>query len=205
MQICSFPLGPLETNCFVIHTKNEALVMDPGGDPAPVLAYLQKHGLKLVHICNTHLHCDHTYGNAALQQATGAPILADPADLYLLDSPYGQGGARGLPPVAPFSPEPLAAGTTQFLGAPCQVLSTPGHTRGSLSFYWPDLATVFAGDVLFQSSVGRTDLPGGDAETLLDSIRRQLFVLPPDTVVYPGHGPSTSIGEELRYNPYVRG
>ncbi len=202
MRICTFALGPLETNCYLLHSDTEAVAIDPGGDPATVLSYLEKRSLKLTHILNTHFHFDHVLGNAALSEATGAPIMASKADAYLLRGEFGSGGSFGLPPVPPFEYQPLEEGRVTLLGQSCSMLHTPGHTLGSLSFYWPSSSALFAGDVLFYRSIGRTDLPGGDSDTLRSSIQEKLFLLPPSTVVYPGHGPSTTIEDERRSNPY---
>jgi glyoxylase-like metal-dependent hydrolase (beta-lactamase superfamily II) len=203
MQIKTFPLGPLETNCYLLHTDAQAVCIDAGGPPAPLVRYLERNKLTLTHILSTHLHFDHIYGNAALQAATGAAILACADDGYLLESAYGKGGDYGLPPVEPFDFTPLEPGSLTLLEGECRVFPTPGHTLGSLSFYWEKAGALFAGDVLFQRSVGRTDLPGGDTDTLLQTIREKLFTLPENTTVYPGHGPATSIGEEKRCNPFV--
>ena len=202
MTIRTFPLGSLQTNCYLIHTASEAVVVDPGGDPAVVVRYLEDNGLTLTHILNTHMHFDHIHGNAALQEATGAPIYACPEDAYLLAPEFG--GARyGLPETPDFAFKPLQEGEITLMGRPCMALHTPGHTLGSLSYYFADAKALFAGDVLFQRSVGRSDFPGGNAAVLQNSIRQKLFTLPLDTVVYPGHGPETTIGEERRSNPYA--
>ena len=203
MIIKTFPLGPLETNCYLIHNATEAVVVDPGGEPGALLQYLSQNKLTLTHILNTHLHFDHVYGNAPLAAATGAPILANPEDAYLLRSELGGGGGYGLPKVPPFEYQPLKEGEITLLGKVCRVLHTPGHTLGSLSFYWADAQALFAGDVLFYRSVGRSDFAGGNAATLAESIQGKLFQLPAATVVYPGHGPTTTIGDEQRSNPYV--
>jgi glyoxylase-like metal-dependent hydrolase (beta-lactamase superfamily II) len=195
-------LGPLETNCYIVHAGAEALVIDPGGEPEEVLAFLNKSGLSLDVILNTHLHFDHIQGNAALSTATGAKIRAGSADAYLLDSELGGGGMMGMPRTAPFSFDPLEEGETEFLGLTCRVLATPGHSPGSLSFYFPDLNAVFVGDLLFYRSIGRTDFPGGSEAQLLRSVRSKIFTLPADTVVYPGHGPETSVESERMNNPF---
>lgn len=203
LQVTDFPLGPLETNCYLIHTDKEAVAVDPGGPPKPVLAYCMERGLTLTHILLTHLHFDHTAGVPALVGATGAAVLGSDRDRYMLESELGKGGAWGLPLNEPFAFSDLAPGELPLPGGPCTVLSTPGHSPGSLSFYFPALKAVFCGDVLFYRSVGRTDFPGGSQEELMTSIRRELFRLPDDTTVYSGHGLSTSIGDEKKNNPYV--
>lgn len=203
MRIDTFPLGPLETNCHLLSTGGKALAVDPGGDPAEVVAHLKANGLALEAILVTHLHCDHIYGCAALSRATGAPVLASPLDAYLMDIGLGRGGFMGLPMVEPFTYKDLAPGQTEFIGLPCSVLLTPGHSSGSLSFHFPTEKILCSGDVLFYRSVGRTDFPGGDAGVLAASIREKIYALPGDTAVYPGHGPETSVHEEMLHNPYV--
>lgn len=203
MHIKTFPLGPLETNCYLLTEGNEAVAVDPGGNPASLVQHLNANNLKLVAILNTHMHFDHVLGNADLAQATGAPIYACAKDGYLLQSEVGSGGGFGLPKTPPFDFIPLDEGDLVLMGLACKALFTPGHTMGSLSYYFPAAGALFAGDVLFYRSVGRTDLPGGDTDALRDSIRNKLFVLPGETVVYPGHGPSTTIDAEKHSNPFV--
>ena len=205
MDVHVFSLGPLQTNCFLLVEGNEALAVDPGGDPAPILSLLGERRLSLTHIVNTHFHCDHIYGDAALHRATGAPILASPEEAPLLETELGAGGFMGLPMVEPFQYDPLVPGETTFLGQPCTVVATPGHSPGSLSLYFPRAKAVFVGDLVFYGSVGRTDFPGGDTETLLASVVNHIFVLPEDTVIYSGHGPETTVGREKRNNPFFRG
>jgi glyoxylase-like metal-dependent hydrolase (beta-lactamase superfamily II) len=205
MKIRTFTLGPLGTNGFLAAHGGRAVFVDPGGDPAPVLAALETGGLTLEAVLVTHLHCDHVYGCAALARATGAPVLVGREDLPLLDTELGGGGLMGLPLVEPFEPTVLAPGPARFLDLPCTVLHTPGHSPGSLSFHFPDQGVVFVGDVLFRRSIGRTDFPGGDTQTLLDAVRERLFTLAPETVVHSGHGPSTTVGDEMAHNPFFNG
>ncbi len=202
MQIRTFPLGPLQTNCYLISGNGRALVIDPGGDPAPLLALLESEGLTLANILNTHLHFDHILGNAALSAATGAAILASQADEFLLSSEVGGGGFMGLPTVERFAFQAIAPGDTSLLDLPCRILATPGHSPGSLSFYFPDLRTVFVGDLIFFRSVGRTDFPGGDFETLQQSVMNQIFTLPPEVAILAGHGPQSTVANEKMHNPF---
>ncbi|MCC8195019.1 MAG: MBL fold metallo-hydrolase [Deltaproteobacteria bacterium] len=202
MRVLTFPLGPLETNCYLLVNGSEAVAVDPGGDPAAVVAYLAEHNLKLVAILNTHLHFDHIGGNAALARATGAPILLGKEDLFLLEATSGT--RFGLPRTEPFAYENLEPGQTAFMGLPCTVIHTPGHSPGSLSFYFPDQKALFSGDVLFYRDTGRSDLPGGSRSVLEnETIRGKLYKLPDETVVYPGHGPETTIGVEKVENHWV--
>ncbi|MDL2290725.1 MBL fold metallo-hydrolase [Desulfovibrio sp. OttesenSCG-928-F20] len=203
MNVTVFPLGPLDTNCFVIHTQKEALVVDPGGPPDELLDFLQKNGLNLTHVLLSHLHFDHTYGVAELVRQTGAEVLGPEGDRYMLSNEMGLGGIWGLPGVEPYEYTVLKPGPLHVLDTECTVLSTPGHTPGGLSFYFPALKAVFSGDTLFYRSIGRSDFPGGDQKSLEASIRQTLYGLPDETVVYCGHGLQTSIGDERRNNPYV--
>ncbi len=202
MPIQTFSIGPLETNCYLVHTHSSALVIDPGGDPHEVIDTLHKNNLKLLGIYLTHLHFDHLYGVADLQKATTAPVFSPPDDAFLLESEAGKGGVWGFPRVPTFTASPLCVGKHTVDDINFTVMHTPGHTPGSMSLYFPDLTAVFTGDVLFYRAVGRSDLPGGNQDTLMASIQRELFPLPPNTIVYPGHGPASTIGEEKQSNPY---
>lgn len=197
-----FDLGVLHTNCYLLHNGREAVVIDAAGDPKGLLAFLADNGLTLTHILNTHLHFDHVMGNAALSEATGVPVFANRQDEYL-NAPEMGGRSFGLPPTPPFAYENLEPGDLPMLGGTCTVLATPGHTPGSLSYYFAEPGWLFAGDVLFYRSIGRTDLPGGDTQALYDSIQKTLFALPPETEVHPGHGIPTTLGDEMGGNPYV--
>lgn len=197
-----FALGPLQTNCYLVTNHKQALVIDPGGPPDPVIRQADSLGVQIQTIVNTHLHFDHLYGNQALHQATGASILVPKLDVPLLASGLGKGNYLGMPRVDDFAYDTIEQGNHIFAGLDCQALPTPGHSPGSLSLYFPALNAVFVGDVLFAGSIGRTDFFGGDMETLLAAVRSQLFPLPSDTQVYPGHGPATTIGEEQRDNPF---
>jgi len=202
MQVETFALGPLETNSYLAVEGSSAVAVDAGGDPSPMLSFLKHHGLTLTHVLLTHLHFDHTYGAKALSDATGAPILAGGLDDYLLKSELGLGGFMGLPKIQLFEYSPITEGEIQLLGQPCRVLATPGHTLGSLSYHFPQAGVVFAGDLIFYRSIGRTDFPGGSLQTLLQSVRDKVFSLPADTAIYSGHGPETSVGDERLHNPH---
>lgn len=201
MKVETFALGPLETNSYLAVQGQEAVAVDAGGSPEPMLRLIKKLGLKLTHVLLTHLHFDHTYGAQALHEATGAPILACAGDAPLMETELGLGGFMGFPKIRPFTYTPLAEGPATFLGQPCEVLATPGHTPGGVSFYFPESKALFSGDLIFYRSVGRTDFPGGSTQILLDSVKKVL-ALPDDTVIYPGHGPETSVGDERLHNPY---
>jgi len=202
MRITTFSLGPLETNCYVLDHAGRALAVDPGGDPAEVLDFLKAEGLALEHVLVTHLHFDHIYGCAALSRATGAPVLAPRADAPLLDTELGRGGVYGFPRVEPFQSQPAVTGETEFIGLACRCLPTPGHTQGSVSYYFPEARAAFVGDVIFYRSVGRTDFPGGSAARLKQSVLEQIFTLPGETMLYSGHGLETTVDSEKRHNPF---
>jgi glyoxylase-like metal-dependent hydrolase (beta-lactamase superfamily II) len=156
-------------------------------------------------VLNTHAHFDHTDANGAILEATGAKLAIHPRDLPILKA---SGGAALFGVAANTSPSPnleLHDGDKLDVGNLCfEVLHTPGHTPGHVCFYERDEGVLFDGDVLFRRGIGRTDLPLGDYEQLFDSIKRVLFALPDETVVYSGHGPATTIGEEKRLNPWLR-
>lgn len=204
----TLPVGPLQCNCTVLGDplSGAATIVDPGAEIARLLAILAKHNLHLRQIIITHAHIDHIAGALALKEVTGAPILYNQADLPLVAMMDVQAGWLGVatPEVQPpdHSPADGEILTTGSLRA--EVIYTPGHTEGSLCVYLPEEHLLLAGDTLFAGSVGRTDLPGGDTEKLLGSIRDRLLPLPDATVVVPGHGAETTIGTERTGNPFLR-
>lgn len=202
LKLKQFSLGMLETNCYLLYNDREAAVIDPGGEPGEVLDFLREKKLKLKYILNTHLHFDHIQGNSELAAGTGAPVYAPAKDEFLMKTEVGGGGFMGFPRTPAFDYKPLEEGQTEFLGSPCQILATPGHTPGSLSFYFPEINAVFAGDLIFFRSVGRTDFPGGDTGVLKNSVREKVFTLPGKTTIYSGHGPETSVEDEKLHNPF---
>jgi len=180
------------------------VVIDPGDEGERILVAVQEMALDIKYILNTHAHFDHIMANEPLLKATGAPLALHPLDLPLLQA---RGGAALFGLEAPLSPEPtisLAEGDRISFGQyTLQVLFTPGHSSGHVSFYEPEAGIIFDGDVLFAGGIGRTDLPGGSYETLMNSISEKLMVLPDETVVYSGHGPVTTIGRERAGNPWL--
>ena len=210
MILETFPVGPLHCNCTILgdETTREAMVVDPGDNVPEILSRLQKHGLTLRQIVVTHAHIDHVGGAAQLRKLTGAPVIMNQQDLGLLGMMQMQAGWLGVPTpeVAPpdaSAEDGLAVGLAML---PAQVLHTPGHTPGSicLLFHFNDQHLLLAGDTLFAGSIGRTDLPGGDGQQILRSLRERLLVLPDATRVLPGHGPETTIGEERQSNPFLQ-
>lgn len=203
----STAVGPLEVNCYVAgcEQSREGIVVDPGGNVEKIAAIVTRHGLKIHTIINTHGHFDHLGGNRqALKTFGGARLLIHQADAPMLSKSAEVARMYGMP--GDNSPEAdayLVDGMEVLFGT-CRlkVLHTPGHTLGGCCLYFEDERKVITGDTLFADSIGRTDLPGGSHEQLLNSIRTKLFTLPDDVSAYPGHGPETTIGHEKRCNPY---
>jgi glyoxylase-like metal-dependent hydrolase (beta-lactamase superfamily II) len=200
-------VGITQTNCYIIASARggEGIVIDPGAEAARILSAIESESLLVRYVINTHGHFDHIGANAEIVEATGAALAVHLADGPLLK--LGGGAAFfGLPGRASPAPD-LALDDGQVLVAGdlrLQVLHTPGHSPGGVTLYIEEQGVAFDGDVLFAGGVGRADLPGASWDTLLNSITDVLFALPDDTVLYPGHGPSTTIGREKRSNPWVR-
>lgn len=202
LTIKVLPLGPLETNSHIVHNETHAIFVDVGGNPAPLLSYLVKHSLTLEAVYMTHLHFDHIFGLSNVLQQYSVPAYVYEEDCYLLDNTLLRPENYGLPPLTiDYTFTYIQEGKHTILGEPVEIFHTPGHTLGSLCYYFPQNKFVITGDVLFYQTIGRTDLPGGDYHTLANSIRNKLFTLPDDTLVYPGHGKFTTIGHEKIYNP----
>jgi glyoxylase-like metal-dependent hydrolase (beta-lactamase superfamily II) len=201
------PVGALQCNCSILgdETSGEAIVVDPGDDIPRIMAILQRHKLTVKQILITHAHIDHIAGAARLKRLTGAPILYNPRDLPLVKMMDVQAGWLGMatPEVLPPDDSLDQGRIIEIAGLSGEILHTPGHTQGSVCLYLPEQSLLLAGDTLFAGSVGRTDLPGGDGATLIRSIHNQLLPLPDSTVVVPGHGPNTTIGEERESNPFL--
>ena len=206
MIVKQLPLGPIQTNCYIAGCEEtkEGVIIDPSAEPERIMAEVEKSGLTIKYILLTHAHFDHMMANAGVVAATGAPLALHPLDLPLLRN---NGGAAFFGVQVPPSPEPdmeLAEGDTITFGThTLEVLFTPGHTAGHVSFYEAETNVIFDGDVLFANGIGRTDLPGGDYATLMNTINEKLMVLPDETAVCSGHGPVTSIGRERQSNPWL--
>lgn len=205
MIIERFPVGPLQANAYVLVEGDVAVIVDPGDEPALLSEALARHGARLQAVWLTHADFDHVGGLAGLLDAHPVPVYLHPAERPLLQNAARQAAAWGLHIPSPdVATEPLADGLELTLGAvTARCLFTPGHTPGHTAFFLPDERTVLTGDALFNGSVGRTDRPFGDGPRLLRSIREKLLTLPPDTRALPGHGPETTIGRELRTNPFL--
>lgn len=192
MIVKHLTVGPLAANCFIIgdDKSGESVVIDPGGDAPQILSVIEKEAIIVKYIVNTHGHFDHVGANAEVKEATGAKLLIhkteDPgnakADGYLAEGDFVEFGPYKL-----------------------KVLDTPGHSIGGISLYMEEAEVVFVGDSLFAGSIGRTDFPGASFDVLAESIRTKIYTLPDQTMVMPGHGLVTSVGQEKRSNPFVNG
>ncbi len=206
MQIIRYNLGDMDNNTYLIvdEATQQAAIVDPSFESEKLIPEIREAGYQLKYLLNTHAHFDHIVGNAAFSEAFDIPIALHKEDLKLLQALTVQGKRFGLELTA--SPEPtifLEEGQTLTLGeTEIRVVWTPGHSPGSVTFLLEDVAIV--GDVLFEGSIGRTDLPGGSLPILMESIREKLLTLPDETQVLPGHGEATSIGHERRTSPYLR-
>lgn len=204
IEVERLPVGVIVTNCYLVRCSadGEAVVIDPGAEGDKILAIAANKGLRLRYIINTHGHGDHIGANGYIKERVEAEILVHGADVHMLASSrenlsaWMSGGVTSPP-----ADKLLTAGDEIVCGeVSFKVLATPGHTPGSISLVAPGM--VFSGDALFKESIGRTDFPGGSFEDLLAGIRSNLFTLPDDTVVYPGHGPVTTIGHERVHNMF---
>lgn len=211
MNLHVLPAGPIQTNAYLLTApeRGEAVLIDAPGDVwADVAPILRTEGCRLLELWITHGHWDHTQGGAEVVRQSGAKVLAHPADRMLIETPEVMERFMGqrlkLEPIHVdrwLQPgEHLSA-----LGLDVEVRHVPGHCPGNVLFYFAAAGAAFVGDALFASSVGRTDLPGGDFATLERSIREQIYTLPAATVVYPGHGANTTVEAERMTNPYVNG
>src|SRR5262245_60100657 len=201
--------APFAENTYVAHRRGrtDAVVIDPGFEPEPIIAYLSRQSLSVAAILNTHGHVDHIAGNAALKRAfPKAPLVIGAGDAPMLtDSWLNLSAQFGLAITSPPADRTLREGETfEGAGLKLEVLEIPGHSPGHIVFVLRDEPpVVFGGDVLFAGGIGRTDFPGGDLQQLLAGIRGKLWPLPDAAIVYPGHGPMTTIGEERRSNPFL--
>jgi hydroxyacylglutathione hydrolase len=202
------PVGPLQCNCSIIgdETTHEAMVIDPGDEMEDILALVRKHNLQVKQIVVTHAHIDHVGGAMKLRAATGAPILLNENDHALLDMLDEQATWIRVPPPGKVEIDrSVTSGETVSAGSHhAQILHTPGHTEGSICLYFAAEKKLIAGDTLFAGSIGRTDLPGGSMQKIIRSLHHTVMALPDDTLVIPGHGELTTIGEEREMNPFLQ-
>lgn len=211
MEIQHFTFNPFQENTYLlINGKKECIIIDPGcyfeEERKQLLSYIEKEGLKVTRLLNTHCHIDHVFGNKFVAETYGVGLEIHPLDKIVLDRSPEIGKMYNIPFEA--SPEPVRfledGEKIHFGDDELEVLLAPGHSPGSVCFYSAAGKFLIGGDVLFYQSIGRTDLPGGSHQTLLNSIREKLFVLPDDVTVYPGHGQSTTIGYEKQHNPFLQ-
>lgn len=211
MTVSGFTFNAFSENTYLLHdASGQCVVVDPGcyerAEQEALRQFIEAQGLVVVLLLNTHCHIDHVFGNQFILDTYKVPFLIHEADLATLRSVPAYAPSYGFARYNPAEPtgfltpgEPVRFGNTEL-----EVRFTPGHAPGHVVFYHAPTSTVIGGDVLFQGSIGRTDLPGGDYATLIQSIKEQLLTLPDDTIVYPGHGPATTVGQERTSNPFLR-
>lgn len=211
VQVQTFEFNPFAENMYVVwDATSECVIFDPGcytqQERSVLQGFIEQNGLKPVRLINTHCHLDHVFGNKFVADTWGLGLEIHEGELPVLERYPQVCQMYGVPNFEP-SPAPAAfleeGRDVVFGDTRLEVLFTPGHSPASLSFYCKQAGFLIAGDVLFYESIGRTDLPGGDFDTLIHSIRTQLFELPGETLVYPGHGPTTTIRHEKEYNPFL--
>ena len=212
MKISRFAMNPFGLNCYILWSGpgGECIVIDPGmmtaSEQEMITSFIEENKLTLKHLLLTHCHVDHIFSARWLATHYGVEVEAGAKEEVIAKSLPLQAARFGLK----IESEPLVidrilaeGDVIDFAGEKIHVLETPGHSPGSLSFYCPDSSVVFTGDAVFQGSIGRTDLPGGSFSVLIDSIKTKILTLPPDTVIAPGHGDTTTVADEKVYNPYL--
>jgi len=211
MLLETFPVGSFQCNCSVLACADtkEAIVVDPGGEHQRILEIVRHYDLTVKWIIHTHAHLDHIYETRDVKEQAGGTIALHKDDTFLYDGFAMQAAMFGwrVRPVLPVEHWLTDGETLAFGKRAAEVIHTPGHTPGSCCFRVAsdDGPLLLAGDTLFQRSIGRTDLPGGDLPTITRSIQQKIYTLDPDTSVIPGHGPRTTVGDEARHNPFVQG
>lgn len=208
VQVRQLPLGPIQTNCYLLGCEEtlQAAVIDPSWNGRAIVATAETDGWEITHILLTHSHFDHVGGLEEVKTLTGAPIYLHAEAVEMLKNTSMSAALFGLRVSAPPPPDEfLSDGQELQVGELLiKVLFTPGHAPGHVSFYLPDYRVLFDGDVLFQDGIGRTDLPGGDYSTLMETIQKKILTLPDETKVFSGHGTATTIGQERRNNPFLQ-
>lgn len=210
MQLARFTFNAFGENTYVLHDSTQkCIIIDPGcsntSEQKTLTDYIESVGLTPVMLFNTHCHIDHVLGNKYVSEKYNLPLCSHKGEQQVLDMQPMVSQMYGIS----YDPSPKITvfygdgDTLKFGDSELKVLFTPGHSPASISLYHEPTATLIAGDVLFQMSIGRTDLPGGDMDTLLNSIRTKFFTLPDETKVYPGHGEATTVGEEKKGNPFL--
>lgn len=204
----TFVCNAFEENTYLVASGGECIIIDPGcsskEESQEVEKYIQDHNLKPVMLINTHCHIDHVLGNSWVKDQYKIPFLIHEKEVPVLQAVKVYAPNYGYPTYHEATPDTfLTEGQKLSFGnTSCEILFLPGHAPGHIGLYFKDEKKLFAGDVLFRESIGRTDLPGGDFDTLINSIRSAVFTLPEEVEVFPGHGPTTTVGHEKRYNPF---
>ena len=211
MKVTCLTFNPFQENTYLLHDDtNECVVIDPGcyekQEREELKRYIEDNGLKVVRLLNTHCHIDHVLGNKFVADTYSVGLEIHPTDEQTLRAVSAYAASYGFPQYAEALPTAFLeeGDTVKFGNTELQVFFTPGHAPGHIVFYSGLEKVCIGGDVLFRNSIGRTDLPGGNFDTLLTSIREKLFALPDDVTVYPGHGPETTIGYEKKHNPFLQ-
>lgn len=209
LQIKQFSFNPFQENTYLLFDETrEVLIIDPGCSTQTEFdrldAEITQSDLKPIAIINTHCHVDHVLGNQIVKEHYGIPLIIHESDKILLEAVKNIAPAYGINDYVPASPDQFIkeGGIVSVGNSKLEVLHVPGHSPGHIALYHQDSGICIAGDVLFNGSIGRTDLPGGDYDILMDSIKSKLFQLPDDVRIYPGHGPYTTIGQEKASNPF---
>lgn len=206
MEVIRMPAGIYAANCYIVYDENakEGIVVDPGGDVDDIINRIEKLGLSIKYIVLTHGHGDHIAGVKGLKNHTGAKVAIHKDDAYMVRDGRKNLSSMMAMGTVEFEPDILLDenDVIEFGNIKCEVIHTPGHTPGGITLRIGD--SLFTGDTLFAGSIGRTDFEGGSFDTIINSIKTKLMVFPDDTKVYPGHGPSTTIKMEKRYNPFIR-
>lgn len=207
IRVHAMEVGPLAVNCYLVEhvPSRKAAVIDPGDDGRAILGEIGRLELSVDKILLTHGHFDHVGAVRILRETSGAKVYLHPKDVERMATARRQGLIFGLSVADPPPPDVLVreGETVAFEDRKFLVAHTPGHTEGCVSYILDDMA--FVGDLIFAGSIGRTDLPGGDHDALIRAVREKIFILPDDTVLFPGHGPATTVGEEKRSNPFFTG
>jgi glyoxylase-like metal-dependent hydrolase (beta-lactamase superfamily II) len=210
MRIKRFTFNPIQENMYIIYDETkECIIIDPGcyfhHEREELVDFISENNLKPIKLINTHCHLDHICGNKYVAETWGLKLEASFLDEYNLERSIQAGKLYNMPiePSPPIEVDLKEGDEIRFGNSLLTILFTPGHSAGSLSFYSEEHQILIAGDVLFRMSIGRTDLPGGDFDTLISTIKTKLFILPEETIVYSGHGDETTIGDEMKNNPFL--